>query len=167
MWPLKGTNDPKRFLTAPENDRVIEAIRQAELGTSGEIRVHIERHTKLEPLDRARALFAKLGMAATAGRNGVLVYIATADHRFAILGDEGIHQLVGDAYWAAIRDMMAERFRAGRFCDGICEAVTRVGAVLKASFPIQAGDVNELPNAPSYGGDADPQPPDSRGDNPR
>lgn len=142
---------PRRFLARDERERVSAAIRDAESGTSGEIRVHVERHGKGEPLDHARALFAQLGMTATTRRNGVLLYVALADHRFAIFGDEGIHALVGDAYWEAIRDRLAEQFAAGVFCDGICEAVARVGEVLRASFPRETGDVNELSDEPSLG----------------
>jgi uncharacterized membrane protein len=139
------------LLTAGERQRVVDAIRAAESGTSGEIRVHVERHCKGEPLDRARALFAEMGMTATKRRNGVLLYIASADHRFAIYGDEGIHREVGAAYWDAIRDRLAERFRDGAFCEGIREAVGRVGETLKASFPREADDVNELPDDTSFG----------------
>lgn len=149
--PRETPKDPRRFLTDADRERVVAAIAEAERGTSGEIRVHLERRSGRDALARARAVFARLGMRRTARRNAVLVYIAVADRRFAIVGDEGIDRVVGDGYWEAIRDAIAERFREGRFTDGICEAVSRVGEVLKAHFPVEPGDVNELPNAPSIG----------------
>lgn len=38
-------------------DRLSECIRQAELQSSGEIRVHLEKHCRGTALDRARVVF--------------------------------------------------------------------------------------------------------------
>jgi uncharacterized membrane protein len=141
----------ERFLTEGDRDRIAVAIRDAEAGTSGEIRVHIERRCGGDALARARVVFHELGMGRTASGTGVLIYIATADHRFAIFGDRAIDARIGAAQWQAICDAMSARFREGRFADGICEAIARVGAVLHASFPRAPGDTNELPDAPSFG----------------
>jgi uncharacterized membrane protein len=89
-------------------------------------------------------------MANTAQRNGVLFYLATADGRFAVFGDEGIHQQVGDPFWQGLRDRMAERFRADEFALGLAEAIAAVGAHLATSFPLAAQDRNELPDAISW-----------------
>lgn len=145
---------PQKFFSAAEAERIATAIRDAELGTSGEIRVHVARCAAGEALDAARAAFAALGMEATARRNGVLLFIATDDHRFAIYGDEGIHREVGDAYWNAIRDALAADFGRGEFCEGVCRAIAEIGRVLKTAFAREAGDVNELPDAPTFGDDA-------------
>ena len=143
--------DPHRFLSKSERQEVVAAIQEAERGTSGEVRIHVERRCKGDPLDRAGRLFQSLGMARTELRNGVLLYIALVDRRFAILGDEGVHREIGEAGWAEIRDRIAGRFASGEYVHGICEAVTRIGAVLKTKFPRQAGDVNELPDDLSLG----------------
>ncbi|MFN0149708.1 MAG: TPM domain-containing protein [bacterium] len=148
------TPSPQKFFSAAESERIAAAIRDAELGTSGEIRVHVVRRAGGDALVAARAAFAKLGMEATARRNGTLLFIATGDHRFAIYGDEGIHREVGDAYWGAIRDALAADFARGAFCDGVCRAIAEVGVVLKRAFPRESGDVNELPDAPTFGDDA-------------
>ena len=76
--------------TEAEEQKILEAIKSAESNTSGEIRLHIEKHCKIDPYDRAIEVFEKLGMTKTEQRNGVLVYMALADHKFAILGDEVI-----------------------------------------------------------------------------
>jgi len=83
-------------------------------------------------------------MTATRQRNAVLLYVALADRRFAIYGDEGIHGAVGEDYWKAIRDGIAARFRESHYAEGLCEAVARIGETLAAEFPHQPGDVNEL-----------------------
>jgi uncharacterized membrane protein len=143
-----------RFFSAQEEARILEAIRRAEGATSGEIRVHVESSCKGDPMDAARDRFARLGMAATERRNGVLFYLATRDGRFAVYGDEGIHREVGDPFWQALRDRMAERFRDDDFAGGLEEAIAAVGAHLARAFPAAAKDVNELPDAISFeGGD--------------
>jgi uncharacterized membrane protein len=136
--------NPGRFFSPEERDRIVAAIRRAEQETSGEIRVHLARRAGDDPLATARATFAKLGMAATRRRNGVLILIALADREFAIYGDEGVDRAVGAAGWQEIRDDLAEHFRRGAFCDGVCRAVARVGETLQTAFPAEAGDTNEL-----------------------
>ena len=139
-----------RFFDAQEEARILDAIREAERATSGEIRVHVESRCPGDPMEVARQRFVRLGMANTAQRNGVLFYLATADGRFAVFGDEGIHQQVGDPFWQGLRDRMAERFRADEFAPGLAEAIAAVGAHLAASFPLAAQDRNELPDAISW-----------------
>lgn len=140
---------PRDLLTAEELQRVGQAVAAAELGTSGEIRVRLEKSCKGDPLERARELLIKLDMNRTRGRTGVLIYVAVADRRFAIYGDEAIHNVIGDAGWSAICDALGRRFAAGAYADGLCEAVASVGRALAAHFPHATDDVNELPDAPS------------------
>jgi uncharacterized membrane protein len=80
----------------------------------------------------------------TRDRNGVLIYLAVADHHLAIVGDEGIHARVGDGYWNGLRDLMVERLREGRARDALGEAVAEVGRTLRAQFPRRRDDTNEL-----------------------
>jgi uncharacterized membrane protein len=141
-------SSPAVFLSGREREMVVGAIRDAESRTSGEVRVCLERRCPAgaDTLARAAEHFARLGMTRTALKNGVLIYVALADRRFAILGDAGIHERVGEAEWGKIRDGVATRFGAGEFCKGICEAVTRIGELLSSSFPRRTGDANELPD---------------------
>jgi uncharacterized membrane protein len=146
-----STKSTQQFFSADEVERVVAAIQEAESGTSGEIRVHLQRHCPGDPLALASKIFVKSGMEATACRNGVILFIATEAHRFAIYGDQGIHAKVGEAYWAAIRDALAADFARGAFCEGVCRAIAEIGGVLKTAFPRECNDVNELPDAPSFG----------------
>ena len=139
-----------RFFDEAEEAQILEAIRSAERATSGEIRVHVESRCPGDPMEVARQRFLRLGMANTAARNGVLFYLATRDGRFAVFGDEGIHQCVGDPFWQELRDSMAERFRSDAFARGLEEAIAAVGAHLAAAFPRSADDRNELPDAISW-----------------
>lgn len=128
----------------------MEAIARAELKTSGEVRVHIDRECKGDVLDRAASVFAKLGMVKTRERNGVLFYLAVKPRKFAIIGDAGIHQKVPENFWDSIREMMLAHFREGAFARGLIEGIERAGKELQAHFPWQKDDKNELPNEISF-----------------
>lgn len=129
------------------------AIEVAEMNTSGEIRVHIENTCKEEPMDRAAYVFSKLGMQKTANRNGVLFYLAVRDRKFVILGDAGINQKVPADFWENITEVVLQNFREGRITEGLVEGVRMAGQQLKAHFPYQMDDKNELSNEISYGED--------------
>jgi uncharacterized membrane protein len=139
-----------KFLSKEEEKTIITAIEDAEMCSSGEIRIHIEEHCKADPLDRAALIFAKLKMHKTELRNGVLFYIAHTDHKLAILGDAGINSVVPENFWNDIKETMIPLFKEGRHVDGICEGVRMAGEKLKAFFPFQNNDKNELPNEISY-----------------
>jgi uncharacterized membrane protein len=135
----------RRVLAADDLSSVSEAIAQAEAGTSGEIRVHLEwRLPAGDALTRSREIFTRLGMHRTRERNAVLIYVALDDHHLAVLGDEGVHARVGDGYWDRLRDLLVERLRAGRTREALVEAVREVGRTLQAHFPRRPDDTNEL-----------------------
>jgi uncharacterized membrane protein len=139
------------FFSEQDKEAIKLAIMNAELDTSGEIRVHIESTLTGDVLDRTAFLFSKLGMDKTAQRNGVLIYLALKNRRFAIIGDAGINQVVPADFWNDIKSVMISFFREGNFTDGLIEAITRAGLQLKQHFPYQRGDVNELKDEISFG----------------
>jgi uncharacterized membrane protein len=147
-----GADPARQILSEAEEERVLEAIRDAESATSGEIRVHVESRTADARADAERC-FAGLGMAATAERNGVLFFLAVRDRKFAVIGDRGIHERVGDDYWTRLGARLETRFRAGEIALGLCEAIRDVGRELAAVFPRSPKDANELPDSISYGDD--------------
>lgn len=136
----------KGILSAGDKKRIVAAITEAEAKTSGEIRVHVESRCGGDAFERARLLFEKLGMTATAGRSGVLIYLAWKDRKLAVLGDSGIHEKVGGDYWNGIVEMIVADFHEGRFGDGLVKAVTEVGRRLAEHFPRKTDDRNELSN---------------------
>mgnify|MGYP001112256393 CR=1 FL=1 len=140
------------FFTKEQEAQVVDAIVQAEVQTSGEIRVHIEEKTgKFSPYDRAVAVFEKLNMHKTEARNGILFYVATKDHAFSLIGDIGIHQKVGASFWEEVKNHVLEEFAKGDFSEGLCRGIAEAGEQLKAHFPYQSNDVNELPDDISKG----------------
>ena len=139
------------LFTKEDENEIVNAIKNAELNTSGEVQVHIESHCKGNVLDRAAKVFSILKMQKTKLRNGVLFYMAVKDHKFAILGDIGINQLTSDDFWDLIKDKMGKCFKDGNITLGICEGIKMAGEQLKSHFPYLEDDVNELPDEVSFG----------------
>jgi len=132
--------------TEQEQQQVREAIETAEKAASGEIRVCIEKKCSEDVLDRAANYFNKLGMHETALRNGVLIYLALDDHKFAIIGDVGINKVVPENFWDSTKDAMLQHFRQGNMAEGICTGIRLAGEKLKEFFPYQDDDKDELSN---------------------
>ncbi|MFI8377223.1 TPM domain-containing protein [Leeuwenhoekiella sp. NPDC079379] len=134
----------EEFLTAEEEQEIVEAIRQAELKTSGEIRVHLERDCEQEALDRAKVLFHQLKMDNTKAENGVLIYVAVDAKKFAICGDRGINKVVPTDFWQSTKDLMQAEFKNTHFKTGLVKGIESAGEQLAHFFPWDDDDVNEL-----------------------
>jgi uncharacterized membrane protein len=139
------------FLTTEEEQEIVEAIRVAEKNTSGEIRVHLEKTTELDPFDRALEVFNELKMDETQLKNGVLIYLAVKDKTFVICGDQGINEIVENDFWDSTKDVMVAHFKNGNFKQGLIDGVLRAGEELKKHFPWSEDDTNELSNEISKG----------------
>lgn len=140
----------QKYFSEENKLHITNAIRVAETNTSGEIRVHIEKFCKEEVLDRAAYVFEKLGMHQTKLRNGVLFYLAFEDKKFAILGDAGINQKVPEDFWENVKEVVLKKFKDGLFADGLADGIIKAGEQLKAHFPYQDDDVNELSDEISF-----------------
>ncbi len=139
------------FLTPFEEEEIIEAIRIAELNTSGEIRVHLEKTSNGDATNRALELFYTLKMDNTKLQNGVLIYVAVEDKTFVIYGDKGINDVVSNTFWDSTKDIMQSHFKQGNFKQGLVEGIIKSGEQLKKYFPWQDDDINELSNEISKG----------------
>ncbi len=142
---------PSDFFNAAQKQQITDAVKQAELNTSGEVRVHIENHCKGDVLDRASYIFDKLKMQQTELRNGVLFYLAVNDHKFGILGDAGINTKVPENFWDEIKGTILEHFKTEDFAGGLSKGIIMAGEQLKSHFPYQEDDVNELNDDISFG----------------
>jgi uncharacterized membrane protein len=137
----------REFLTKLEHDRIVAAIREAESKTSGEIRVVIQRgKLKSDPLVAAQKKFHRLGMHKTRERNAVLIFVAPRMHKFAVVGDNAIHERCGDEFWQRVVETMRVHFRNEKFNDALIDAVNEVGKVLAGHFPRRSASANELPD---------------------
>lgn len=135
------------FIEQLQNEQIVAAIRAAEAKTSGEIRVFISRKEATDPVAVAQAEFNRLGMAKTAERNGVLIFVAPLSQKFAIIGDEGVHKRCGESFWREVAAEMTTHFKKSEFTQGIVHAIHKAGLLLADHFPRRADDQNELPDA--------------------
>lgn len=142
---------PEKFFDPAQKADILTAIREAELNTSGEIRVHIENELKGDVLDRASYIFQKLNIHKTKARNGVLFYLAIKSKKFAILGDAGINEKVSENFWKSIKETMSENFKNDNFTEGLSSGIILTGEQLKKYFPHMSDDVNELSDEISFG----------------
>jgi uncharacterized membrane protein len=140
------------FLSKTDEEEIVAAIVIAEKNTSGEIRVHIEENSTKPSIERAKEVFHILNMDATELKNGVLFYICTATKSFAILGDKGINDLVAHDFWNSTKDVVIEKFKKGKYKEGLIKGILEAGIQLKKHFPYNSEtDTNELSNEISRG----------------
>jgi len=141
----------RQFLSEQEEQQIVEAINTTEQKTSGEIRIHLEHHCEGDALDRADQVFHNLGMDETKLQNGVLIYVATEDHKAAVYAGKGIHREVEEGFWDDVLQILISHFKQEEFEQGIEEAVHKVGNKLEELFPYhQKGDFDELSNEISF-----------------
>lgn len=140
----------KNFFTKEQQEAIVQSIVNAELNTSGEVKVHIDNKCKGDVLDVAADYFKKLKMHETELRNGVLFYLSVDDHKFAILGDKGINEKVPHDFWDHIRDAMLNHFKKHEFTEGLMKGIEMAGEKLKVHFPYNNADNNELSNDLSF-----------------
>lgn len=141
---------PKKIFDKEACARIEQAIAEAERRTSGEIHVHVARHSKPDVGETAVETFNTLGMQKTRLRNGVLFFFATDDRRFAVIGDKGINDIVGQGFWDDIVQTIRDSFAAAAPIDGICKSILLCGQKLQEHFPHERDDVNELPDEVSF-----------------
>jgi len=143
-----GSMKIREFIDVLADERIVDAVREAEARTSGEIRVFVTRR-KLYGEDvraRARTEFARLHVGNTELRNGVLFFVVPSEQTFAVIGDEGIHAKCGQAFWDETAAAMEALFREGKFTEAVQAGVRRAGEVLARHYPRQTDDRNELPD---------------------
>jgi uncharacterized membrane protein len=138
---------PRDFIGQLPREEIVKAIQAAERRTSGEIRVFISRHVVKDPVAAAAQHFCKLGMEKTRLRNGVMIFVAPKSHTFAVIGDAGIHERCGQAFWQGLVQDVGNFFGRLEFGPGLIHAIDRVGELLAQHFPATRGDnPNELPD---------------------
>lgn len=140
-----------KFFSENEQYKIVQAIREWEKDTTGEIKLHIENECKTEPLLRAKELFQKLKLHETENRNAVLIYLAVQSHTFAVWGDTGINQKVDADFWNTVAWIIEDHFKDNLFLVGTLESVKLVGRKLVEFYPVGEGkNENEIPNDISF-----------------
>ena len=147
-----GILSQRKLLDLIDDDRIKAAIAAAEKQTSGEIRVSVSRFFWGHVRRAAEKAFTRLGMRATRDRNGILFFIVPSRRAFAIIGDEGIHQKVGQEFWNKLAAVMSKDFMNGKFNEGLVVGIAECGRLLAQHFPYEGEkDVNELADDIDYG----------------
>jgi len=141
----------KSFFTDEQSKLIQQSIADSERLCSGEIRVHIDMRCKGDVMVQAKKVFEKLKMHKTAERNGVLIYLALADKKLAILGDKGINEKVPEGFWDLAYSSMRNFFAEANYTEGLVVGIGMAGEKLRTYFPYQKDDSNELSNEISYG----------------
>ena len=157
-WLDEG--DANRAVPVEMVERLMRRVAASEKRHGGEIRICVEAGLPLSYLwrnaparERAITLFGKLRVWDTEANNGVLIYLLLADHAIEIVADRGLNQRVTEADWKVMANALGAAVRAGRYEDGLTQALEEVSAVLVKHFPLVPSDVNpnELPNRPIVG----------------
>ena len=136
----------KEFITQLDEARIEATIVEAETKSTGEIRVYVSHKERHDALDFARRRFQQLGMLRTRQRNAVLIYIVPRTQQVAVIGDVGIHEKCGDAFWEMVVSGMIQRMKEGKFTEAIVQAIHETGRALQKYFPGAGDDSNELSN---------------------
>jgi uncharacterized membrane protein len=130
-----------------DEQRIVRAIANAERGNRGEVRVHVEPLCRArDPVRGARALYRALKMSQTRDDTAVLLYVADRSRKCAVWSGAGIHPHGGDGFWKGVTDAVANGYRQGKGADGICEALGKIGELLRKHVPGEDVAGNELAN---------------------
>jgi len=135
------------FISQLDEAKIVAAIAETTKKTSGEIRVYISHRSHANVLAFAQRRFHQLGMAKTRQHDAVLLYLAPRTHQFAIVGDSGVHEKCGDAFWREVSAKLSAALRQGDFTAALVQIVRQVGELLAAHFPPEPGVGHELPDA--------------------
>jgi len=142
----------KKLYRQIDKEKILQSIAAAEQQTSGEIRVSVSPFFWGNVRKVADKAFGRLGMQATSERNGILFFIVPARRKFAVIGDRGIHEKVGQEFWEKLVAAMAEDFKRGDFSAGLQKGIAQAGRSLAEHFPYQGEkDVNELSDDIDFG----------------
>jgi len=137
---------PKKFFTKEEDSQIIRAIQKAEKATSGELRIHLTKQIKKDPIKEAIRIFKLLGMHKTKQRNGCLILIGLKNKKVVVIGDKGINDIVGENFWDDVIHAIIEGFKKDSYTEGLEQGILMIGEKLKQYFPYATDDVNELPD---------------------
>lgn len=149
---IKNPFAPPPFLSLTQSEEIKKSIQKAEKKTSGEIRICIESKCYLiNPLWRAQELFFQLKMNETKKHSAVLIYIAYKHKEFALFGDIGFHEKIGQAFWDQQAQNLKNAFSNNYIMGGIKQCIEELANELAQFFPYNPDDKNELPDEIVFG----------------
>ena len=96
--------------------------------------------------DAAMQQFVAKGMHQTAGRTGVLLFVALAEHRAEVIADEGIYAAAPHQVWDEVVALLIGGIKRGALADGFVAAIERTGEILSEHVPPTGANPNERPD---------------------
>jgi uncharacterized membrane protein len=149
---LTGRWHVSKMLSRGASQEITNAVREAEQGHSGQIRVVIEGTPGVAHVlkgrsarDRAIDVFAMERVWDTTHNNGVLLYLLVAERDAEIVADRGLNNKVSSDQWHTICTELERDVEALGFTQALCAAVSSIGNRLREHFPSE-GASNELPD---------------------
>jgi len=138
------------MLSGGASQEITSAVREAERGHSGQIRVFIESSPGLVHVlsgrtarDRALDIFTFERIWDTTHNNGVLLYLMVAERDAEIVADRGLNDRVSTQEWQGICSALERDVATLGFARAVCSAVDSIGSRLREHFPSERG-TNEL-----------------------
>jgi uncharacterized membrane protein len=130
----------KHFLNKLQHERVHQAIRAAETGTSGDIVLFVTHRHIADPLAAAHAEFRKLKLEEAKDKNSVLIFLAPKPQKFAVVGGTALYEKVGQPWWDELVALLARHFKAGTYTEGLIATIEEAGRALQKHFPAKSVD---------------------------
>jgi uncharacterized membrane protein len=118
-----------------DKKRVRAAIVQAEQATEAPISVSIVPHVTGDVHAAALRELHRRGLSRAPGRNAVHFFVVPSRREFAVVGDAGAHERLGQEAWESVAATVEKHFRAGDPTAGLVAGIEEVGRHLARHFP--------------------------------
>ena len=115
--------------------RVREAIVRAEASTDAPISVSIAPHVAGDVHAAALRDLHRRGRSRTRARNAVHFFVVPSRREFAVVGDAGAHERLGQDAWNGIAATVERHFRGGDAIAGLVAGIEEAGRLLAQHFP--------------------------------
>ncbi len=124
--------DLHRFV---DKRRVREAIVRAEAETTAPITVHISPQVEGDVHAAALRSLHAGGRSRRRERNAVHFFVVPSRRQFAVVGDAGAHDALGQEVWNGVAATVEQHFRRGDPTAGLIAGIEEVGRHLAQHFP--------------------------------
>jgi len=118
-----------------DKKRVRAAIVRAEAATTSPIAVSIVPHVSGDVHAAALRDLHRRGLSRARDRNAVHFFVVPSRREFAVVGDAGAHERLGQAVWNSVAATIEKHFRAGDPTAGLIAGIEEVARHLALHFP--------------------------------
>jgi uncharacterized membrane protein len=118
-----------------DKKRVRDAIVRAEEATEAPISVSIVPHLSGDVHAAALRALRLHGLSRAPDRNAVHFFVVPSRREFAVVGDAGAHERLGQEAWDSVAATVEKHFRLGDPTAGLVAGIEEVGHLLARHFP--------------------------------